>query len=330
MKYFLAFTLASRVFSAEPGRPDWINGSSPSYPKSAYLTGVGQGPTMEKAADKARAELAKGLSLSLEASSSQSASETSDGTSSSYSQRVSDEVRTSTVKVLDGAEIAQTWQGPDGFYALAVLDRAHSLKILRDKLDELDRDFADLGSEFSKAEGKFARLKAALRLVKLSRDRRRVNSDYRILNPEGKGVPAPASSSEVTAQARKAAAALTFQVSVTGPRGERLTTRMIDALGACGLRAVEKGAKTVDVVIEATAHGELLPAENLTWRWARGEVEVKMSYGSTGEVFARFSEAGREASRDPGSAVDATLRALVEKAALRAFKAVLSADLADD
>jgi len=88
-------------------RPDWVSGTSSAYPKSAYLIGVGQGPSQEKAADKARAEIAKGLSLTVTAKTQATAQETSYGAESSFTQTVADDVRTSTAKVLDGVRIGQ-------------------------------------------------------------------------------------------------------------------------------------------------------------------------------------------------------------------------------
>lgn len=318
------------VLVAAADKPDWVSGVSAAHPKSAFLIGVGHGPTQQKAADKARAELAKSFSTSIEANTSVSARETLDGSGSNYSQSISDDVRASTAKVLDGVEIAQYWQGPDGHYALAVLNREHSLKIFRDKLEEFDRDFADLSSALGKAEGKFSRLRTALRMLRLVKDRRRINEDFRVLNPEGKGIPAPASYSDVVAKARKAAVSITFQVEVTGKDGEALTSRVIDALNVYGLKAVEKNPRTPDILVEAKAQGAPLPAENLLWVWAKGSILVRMSYGATGEVFTRFEQSGQEAARDSDSAVDAVLKGLCEKTADHVFKVVMSAELADD
>lgn len=323
------FMLACAVAVAED-KPDWVNGSSASYPKNAYLTGVGHAPTQQKAAEEARAEIAEALSVNVEKKLTASARETTDGTSTSFSQEISNEVNASTSKVLDGVEIAQYWQGPDGYYALAVLDRGHSLKIMGDKLAEIDRDFADLSAALAKSDGKFSRLRTALRLLRIARHRRGINEDYRILDPDGKGIPPPASYSDVLSQARKAVSALTVQVAVEGPNGEHLTSHIIDGLSAYGLRAVEKGDRPADIVIDAKAQGEALPADNLTWFWAKGSFLVKMRYGSTGEVFARFEESGQDAAGDPGSSVEVTLDSLADKTAVHVFHVVMSAQLADD
>ena len=325
-----AALLAAPLPAFAADRPDWLSGQSPEFPAGAYVTGVGEGPTQEKAADKARAELAKSLSMSIEATSRASASESSDGKSSSFSQDVSDDVRTSTNKVLDGVTIAKYWQGPDGYYALATLDRGHSLKIIRDKLEEFDRDFATAEGQLKKLDGKFARLRVALQLVHIARDRRRLNADYRILNPEGRGLAAPAGAADAVAKARRAVAAITVQVAADGPHPEKLQARLIDGLTTFGLKAVEKSDRAGDIVIEAKADAEKLPPEDLTWYWAKGTIVVRLSYGSTGEVFSRFEESGQEAARDPGSSIDAVTARLGDEAAAHAFKTITTAELADD
>lgn len=325
-----AAVLASAPLHAADARPDWLSGQSAEYPTSAYVIGVGQGPSQEKAADKARADLAKSLSMSIEATTHSNASESTDGRSSSYSQDVSDDVRTSTNKVLDGVTIAKYWQGSDDYYALAVLDRAHSLKIFRDKLEEFDRDFATAQGQLDKLDGKFARLRVALKLTRIARDRRRLNADYRILNPEAQGLPAPAGAADAVAKARKAVSAITFQVAADGPQPDKLQARIIDGLSSLGLKAVEKSDKACDVVLEAKADAAKLAPEDLTWFWAKGTIIVKLSYGSTGEVFSRFEESGQEAARDPDSSIDAVIARLGDQAAAHSFKTILTAQLADD
>ncbi len=328
-----ASLLCLALFPAWAGaaeRPSWVKDPSSDYPRATYLTGVGEGPTSEKAADNARAELAKSISLSVQTKSRSSISETSNGRASSSSQEVSDEVRTSTAKVLDGVEIARFWEGPRSHFALAVLDRTRSLKILRDRLSEMDSESRALAESLPRTEGKFARLKSALRLTDLIRSRRRINGDYRVLNPEGQGVAAPPEAAAAAGEARKAAAALTLRVEAEGEQGETVAVRIIDGLASRGLRASQGGTGTPDLLIEARARGQALPPEDLTWYWAKGSVTVRVLRGSTGEVVTSFETTGQDAARDPGSSVDAVLASLSDKTAARLFAFIVSGDILDD
>ena len=315
---------------AADARPDWLSGRSAQYPSEVYMLGVGQGDTREKAADAARAEIAKSFSLSLTANTSSSASEVDSNGRSDVEQSVSEEVRTSTHKVLDGVEISAYWDDGDGGHsALATLDRRHALSILQDKLAELDKSFAELRERLGKTEGKFARLRVAVLLAHLAQSRRGINADVRSLSPDGKGVPAPAGLEDVLAEARKAVDSVTIRVAVTGEESEKTASRLQDALSVYGLKAVE-GGSSADVVVEAACSAERVPPDNLTWYWARGAMNVKMSYGKSGEVFARFEEDGEEASGDPDTSVGVVLRALSDKTADHVFRTLVSGHVLDD
>lgn len=334
----LAATIALSASAQAPGSParaeaspGWVFGNSPDYPKGAFLSGVGEGSTQEKAADKARAEIAKIFSLEIRAETQASASEVSAGGKSTFSQEVSDDVRTYTAKIVDGVEIVRTWRSEAGtHYALAVLDRGHSLKVIGDKIAAGDKEFLELAERLGKTEGKFSRIRIALRLVSLGKSRRRINADYRFLNPEGKGIDAPATAPETLAVARSAVSSVTVQVDVQGVNAVRVRTRFIDALTAYGLRATEKGGRAPDVLVEAVGDGRRLRADNLTWYNAEGSLSVKMSYGATGEAITSFEESGIGASGDPSTAVGKTLSTLSVKASSRVFKIIVSGNLLDD
>lgn len=324
------FLAGTSAFAEE--RPPWLSGSSAQYPKAQYIIGIGEASNQEKAADKARTEVAKAIGVEVTGKSKISTEESATKSGHAYSAHVSDEVRTSVAKVLDGVEVVQYYRDESGtHYALAVLDRNHSLDILRDKLSEFDRDFKDLSEELERAEGKFARVRVSLKLASLVISRKKMNGDYRVLNPTGKGIAAPEGMNEVLIKARKAIAALTVQVKAKGEIPESVSMRIAQNLTALGLKAVAGQLRgTPDLLVEAESSGQPLPPENLTWFWAEGKVAVKLSYGNTGELFTRFSENGQEASRDPGAAVDATLLALADRASKRVFYEVSSGKLLDD
>ena len=314
-------------------RPDWLSGQAPDFPKSAYILGIGESATQEKAADKARSEIAKAFSLSLSAESQSSAKEVSNGANSTYSEGVSEDIRVYTAKVLDGIEIARYWKDASGrSYALAVLNREHSLNIFKDKLVEYDSDSKTLAAGLEKAEGKFARLKTALKLVEIAKARKKINSDLRILSAEGKGIPPPEALGDVLAAARKAISALVIRVRVTGEGSETVSNRLIDRLESYGLNAVEKvpQAQTEDLVIEAKVDADLLPPENLLWYWSKGTLSAKLSYASTGEVFSRFEEPVQHSANEPDSSLDETLQILAAQSARRVYKILTSGALSDD
>ena len=136
---------------------------------------------------------------------------------------------------------------------------------------------------------------------------------------------------ETLSKARKAIAGVTIQVQATGETPDAVSSRIAKGLTALGVKAVAGATKaTPDLIVEAEAAAQPLPPENLTWFWAEGKIEVKLSYGNSGEIFSRFEEAGQEASRDPNTSADAVVLALADRAARRVFREISSGKLLDD
>ncbi|MBI5882226.1 MAG: LPP20 family lipoprotein [Elusimicrobia bacterium] len=317
--------------SAADPRPRWLSDPSSEFPSSSFVTGVGSAHNEEMAGDKARAEVSKYFGVKIAAETKSYMRETSMGKASSTEKDVSDEVKSFTFQMIEGAEIAKYWKDSDGIvYALATLERAPTIKKLEGKLDELDREFTSDSELLAKTEGKFSRLKYALNMVKLSISRKEFNKMYRILSPEGKGRPGP-DTKEVLVQARKAVKAITVRVVASGENPSSVGALFVDELTAYGLKAVvgDEG-KTSDILVETHGEAQNLRPKDLTWFWARGEMVTRLSYGSTGDVFKRFQESGEEASRDPGSAVDATLAKLAKRSAQRVFQVITTEDLSED
>ena len=322
--------LACAPLRAAAPRPDWVTGESAAYPKAAYLVGVAEGPTQDRAGDKARAEISKIFGVTLTARTQVSASATIEAGRSSESQYVSDDVRSATGKFLEGVEVVDSWQDGEGaFYSLAVLNREHALKVLADKLAEVDRVFKESSSDLERAEGKFAALRAALKMQRAAKLRRQLNNDYRILSPDGKGLPAADSAHDDLERARRAVAAVTVSVAAAGDEAESVAARVVDSLGVYGIKTVEQAGRP-DVLIELSSEGRRLPIENLTWFTARGRLKVKMSYGSTGEVFKRFEQSGDVSVGSPGACVRVCLTRLATRAAGSAYQVLTSPSTLDD
>jgi len=327
---FSLLILAASALRAATPQPDWLTGESAAYPRSAYLVGVGEAPSQDKAGDKARAEISKIFGVKLTAQTQVSASATMEGGRSSESQYVSDDVRSVTGKFLEGVEVVDSWKDGEGsFHSLAVLNRAHALKVLADKLAEVDRVFKESASDLAKAEGKFAALRAALKMQRAAKLRRQLNNDYRLLAADGKGLPAADSAHDDLGRARKAVAAVTVSVTAAGVEAESVASRMVDSLSVYGLKTVEQSGKP-DVLIELSGEGRRLPIENLTWFTARGRLSVKMSYGSTGEVFKRFEESGEVSASSSRTCVRVALTRLASRAADTAYLVLTSPSTLDD
>jgi len=140
----LVLFLVACAGGARQAPPPWLSGPAAEYPTDRYLVGRGQGPTLEQAQDRARAELAKAFKVRIQAVSEDLTRFRRQGGGTQVVERleqaVDRHIRTQTDQLVEGIEIADVWRDPDRgtFYALAVLDRARAARRLRAQMAELD------------------------------------------------------------------------------------------------------------------------------------------------------------------------------------------------
>jgi hypothetical protein len=107
--------------------PDWVNGSSQKYPDKDYFIGVGIGNSLDSARSNARAEIAKIFQARvMQVSQSQeSESKSFSDSNSKFSSAMQNESTTQVItdQILQGVEIAETYQKKKDFYALAILSK---------------------------------------------------------------------------------------------------------------------------------------------------------------------------------------------------------------
>ena len=201
-------------------RPDWVDGTSRSYPRERYLVGIGMGDDRATASDRARSEISKifttNVNVTTNLHESESSSKQGAKTENSFSQAISQSLQTASKKVLEGVEVVESWK--DGAtmqqYALAVLDRSKALAAVKDKLDDFDRQAQQWKSAMDSASDKVGKVKAAMKLLALLKARVELNGEMRVLDPGGKTVPSPFDEAAVRAGAAKTVAELDVIVDI--------------------------------------------------------------------------------------------------------------------
>ncbi|MEK7383342.1 MAG: LPP20 family lipoprotein [Elusimicrobiota bacterium] len=201
-------------------RPDWVDGTSRSYPRERYLVGIGMGDDRATASDRARSEISKifttNVNVTTNLHESESSSKQGAKTENSFSQAISQSLQTASKKVLEGVEVVESWK--DGAtmqqYALAVLDRSKALAAVKDKLDDFDRQAQQWKSSMDSASDKVGKVKAAMKLLALLKARVELNGEMRVLDPGGKTVPSPFDEAAVRAGAAKTVAELDVIVDI--------------------------------------------------------------------------------------------------------------------
>lgn len=305
MKTLLAVALAA--FAA---KPDWIDGPPRKYPRSSYLVGVGMADEKETARDRARGELARIFSSLVTV---ETVGETSE-TNGAFSASVSHKVRTASKKMLEGVEVVEEWRDPDSkvWHALAVLDREKGRGALQDRIAELDKQAAELKAHLDKAGDKLPRVKAAMKLLAVLRGREELNSELRVLDAGGKGIPSPLDAGALKARAAQAMAELDVAVDLRGAKSDELETGVVQALTGLGLEA-SPGASTGDVIVEGKVETRPVDGADSRWKFARSTVTLSLKDGRSGKVFVRLDAADRQASSDYQEAVRRSLAGLGKK-----------------
>lgn len=228
-------------------QPDWVLQSSAKYPKQKFLTGVGSGNTRNEAEKDARAELARIFHADID-----SKVDTYRKYFQSSVETGSDEftlhnlTTISARQAIEGSEIVEIYRPPHGvqFFALAVLERAKSGRILRDKIFKLDAEIELLESKAEASQEKLSQLRYFKRAVPKFALRDAFESQLRIVDLAGGGIETHANFEEVKSRIDKILAEdVSIAVNVSGQRADDLRSSILKELTSFGL-PTSKGATT--------------------------------------------------------------------------------------
>jgi hypothetical protein len=304
-------------------KPDWVEHESAEWPREMYLLGVGSADERAIAEDRARAGIARVFTTHVSSALSASTGESSvrKDRSASWTEEISvnEETRSTTDKILEGVEIVQVWQDPQSrqFYALAALDRQQAASRLEARLDALETSARPLRARLEAPE-KASALAAAMRLLRLERDRRAVDGELRIVAPAR---PRRAGVLEEAA-ARELLSRTSVGLTVTGDEEGAVLDAVRNALAALGF-AVQAEAAGADLVGEATVALDTLGSRE-GWYWSRARVQVVLKDPASARVFLNLSESVRDAARIEGESnrrVFAKISERLRKAIPAAFAA---------
>jgi len=215
----LSLACATAAWAGKHQKPDWVDGSSMEYPHDRYLTGVGSADDRSTAQDRARGEISRIFSTQVTVNTASQAMESTKQATgrkdeTSFSQSVSNGVETVSKKMLEGVEIAETWQDEASrvYYALAVLDKSKSVSAITDKIADFDAQVKQWYAQMVQATDKLPKAKAAMKLLALFKGRKDLEADLRVL--DGKGMPNPVDEAAVRAVAAKTLSELDVVVDI--------------------------------------------------------------------------------------------------------------------
>lgn len=296
-------------------RPDWIDGESIQYPSSRYLTGVGYDPDRKSSEDKARAEIAK-IFFSKIDSRTRSYQDylqiTSKGKSKTRETFSIEEItKVSTQKVLSGVRISSVYQDTGSepiFYALAVLDRDQSAKILRDKIQQLDQDIKGLLTR-AKGEGDMlAKVKYLKQSIQKHILREAYDAELRIVSPSGGGISSPIHFTEIKSRLESILLRdFLIGVSVKGNRAVEIQEALVQGLNQQGF-SIGEDLSRAKVVVRGAVEIKALDRGSPEWKYVQWRAHFDLVDKVGGSVFGSVSKTGREGHRSLAQAENRAVR----------------------
>jgi hypothetical protein len=169
--WFLIGCAAKESSSPKSDRPEWVAGNTTGYPDSRYLIGLGSGPSAMMAADRARGDLIKVLSVQVSSQSSAQQRTWGGAQLEGFEQNFENTVQTQAQAQLEGVAIAERYRDPQSqqHHALAVLDRAQALGRLDRQMQTLKESIAAAHDRARTERDSWVRLRTFYRgLEKLS------------------------------------------------------------------------------------------------------------------------------------------------------------------
>jgi LPP20 lipoprotein len=295
-------------------KPKWITYRDKEYTKAEYIMGVGESYSMDLAKKYAVAEIAKVFSSEVMSSASFYESETDSSTSedtqaTASSQNASQRVNTKTDKVIEGAQIAESWFDKENnrYYALAVLNREKASAKLKEQIASMDEKISWFESEIPKASSKFNKIKAGLNVLSLLNMRESLISDLQIINPSGKSEVSDLGA--LHTRMIKMLQSLDILVQVDGDVMDRVGGAIVQGLNDMGFSVrLEKTAKKSDIIINAKVEIIELPGTSNKLNWVRANTNVIINDVVSNNTFMAFDVSERAAALNYD---DATSRALV-------------------
>lgn len=224
-------------------KPAWIDGVSPDYPSSQYLTGVGQGDNRASAEDRAYAALARVFKAEVSAQSKDWESYLvveQRGTSRDERRLTLDHLtRVSTDKVLENATIVDRWYDAKKnlHYALGGMHRAQAESAFMERMTDLDHTIQSDVHEAHQTLDKLAKIRALRRATRNLVLRETYNADLRVIRASGQGTAAAYRVQDLTRELEEYLSSnLVLAVSVTGDHVEPVQRALTEGLIKEGLR----------------------------------------------------------------------------------------------
>lgn len=224
-------------------QPDWVMSESQQYPRSKYLTGVGEADTMEDAKSRARAELAKIFNVTVQSTSSDLSTYEQSNGQTTNALAVSRDINTSTKQRLEGVNVVELWKNPvaQRYYALATLPRQLTGMNLRGDISQLDSATSTLITRIQQSNSLVGKIRLSNETIPLQHKRRILNKQLQVVSLTGQSMPEQWSVEKLQMDRAALIARITITPIATGFSRNKMQTALEDALAGQGFTVIPDG-----------------------------------------------------------------------------------------
>ena len=240
----IPFLLAGCSVFGGATKPDWVTGTSRTFPSDRYITGLGEAETVASATEKAYASVAKVFkaNVSSEAREWESYLLVENRGKSRDERRLTlDHVtNVTTDKVLENVSVLDQWYDEPRrvHLVLAGVSREAAEAATSARLAELDHSIEAQVAESREARHPLTRLRQLKRAVNALVIREAYNSDLRVIRLNGHGVPPRYRVAELTAELDHLVAAVPIGLDLSGDHREPIARALSEGLVREGLAVV--------------------------------------------------------------------------------------------
>ena len=263
----------------ERDTPEWIKGSSTKYPQTQYITGYGQADKLDLAQDRARANIAKVFEVNITEHSedTQELEQHSEGTvqQSSMDSRITRQLSTETRQIINGIEIADVWQAPNGgeYYVLAVLSRHQAETRLNRQIRALD-DSTERNIARARDSGDaLLSVRYAADALEAQRQRAAYQKMASIVDLNGRGIPPRWDVNRLENDLADLLSRLHIEISSSGADSQTLAPLLAAGVTAAGMQLADagKGDYVIDGKLDIADLGQ-----RDGWYWQRAVLTISL------------------------------------------------------
>lgn len=226
---------------ASSNKPDWLTGTSPTYPHERYITGLGEADTVSSATEHAYASVAKVFRAEVSSAAREWESYLlvdQQGRSRDERRLTLDHVtNVTTDKVVENVVVLDKWYDAAHrrYAVLAGLTRAQGEAATVEHIRQQDEAVATHVAAARATADTFVRVRALSQAAKALLLRDAFNADLRVLRINGQGMPSSVRLADVTTEMDRLVAGMPITVEVVGDHAESIRRALTESLLQEGL-----------------------------------------------------------------------------------------------